>query len=321
MTIKKHFFIVTMALYSFSFDGFAQAYFDLIKDDNYQCEWDNAMPETTDLKHITPTDYSYLLNVFDTITNHSHMEHEYAHGGCQHRAHMMSLLLNKYNIEHAKVWLFAPVDLYEDKSEVLYFTDTYGLSKKNRIEWNYHVAPVVLTNNKTANKLDTLVFDPTIERTRPLDIKEWFGNMWNSNISKYTFINPNQYFFYVKQDADRKEPSTVINGCFYEYEGYTKDNFTLEKGLALNDIAMMIYNKHIKPWPKEAIPSDKLKALKWILANTKILDLIFAKNQPISHRKILAAIELNKDIIEETRVAFEERLSFWKEEMEKLTTP
>ncbi len=72
---------------------------------------------------------------------------------------------------------------------------------------------------------------------------------------------------------------------------------------------------------KESIQSDKLKALKWIIGNTKILDLIFAKEKPISHRKILAAIDINKDIIEETEVTFEERLLFWKKEIEKLTTP
>jgi hypothetical protein len=317
----RPFFIVTMALYGFSINGFAQEYFDLLNDDNYKCEWDNAMPETSNLKLIKPTDYNELLTIFDTITNHRNIEYDYAPGGCQHRAHIMSLLLNTYHIEHSKVWLFAPVDLYVDKSDVLYITDTYELSNKKTIEWNYHVAPIVLTENKTPGKLDTLIFDPTIEKARPLDIKEWFEKIGNSHISKYTFINPNQYFFYVKQEADNKNLSTVINGCFYEYDGYTKDNFTIEKGLALNDIAMMVYKKHIKPLQKESIQSDKLKALKWIIGNTKILDLIFAKEKPISHRKILAAIDINKDIIEETKVTFEERLLFWKKEIEKLTTP
>lgn len=317
----RPFFIVTMALYSFSINGFAQEYFDLLNDDHYKCEWDNAMPETSNLKLIKPTDYNDLLTVFDKLTNQHHIEYDYAHGGCQHRAHIMSLLLNTYRIEHSKVWLFAPVDLYADKSDVLYFTDTHGLSNKKTIEWNYHVAPIVLTENKTPGKLDTLVLDPTIEKTRPLYLKEWFDKIGNSQISKYTFINPNQYFFYVNQEAGKDKQSTVINGCFYEYDGYSKDHFIIEKGLALNDIAMMVYRKYIQPWQNGATPSDKLKALKWLIGNTKILDLIFVKKKPISHPKVSAAIDINKDIIEETRIAFKERLSFWKEEIKKLTTP
>lgn len=317
--MRKVFSIATILL-SISFNSFSQTYFDLQKDVNYKCGWDNSMPETSDLQNMKHIDYNYLLKVFDTIANYSNVEYNYPQGGCQHRAHIMSLLLNKYKIEHSKIWLFAPVDLYFDRKEVLTITDKNELSDKNTINWNYHVAPLVLTENKTKGKLDTLIFDPSLDKTRPLTIQEWFGKIGNSTISKYAILNPSQYFFYVKYNPDGVTFSTVISGCYYKYEGYTKDNFTIEKGLALNDMSILIYNKHIKPLQKKENQVDKLNGLKLVFGNASTADLIFATKGNITNQKVLAAIDSNKDIVDEARKIFDERMSFWKVEIQKLTT-
>ena len=129
----KKIFSISLIVFGFTVNGFSQTYFDLQKDSDHKCGWDNSMPETSDLQTLEKYDPTYLQQIFDSISNFSHVEYNYPQGGCQHRAHIMSLLLKKHKISHAKIWLFAPVDLDINKKETLFITDKNELSYKNII--------------------------------------------------------------------------------------------------------------------------------------------------------------------------------------------
>ena len=166
-------------------------------------------------------------------------------------------------------------------------------------------------------KIDTLVFDPSIDNKKPLQIREWFSSIGNSEISKYTFLNPNKYFFYVKNNNDGTL-SQVINGCFYKYEGDTKTKYyTLENGLALNDMAISIYNKHIKPHQSEN-DNPKTKELELIFGNATTLYYLFTRNEEIIIDNVNNAVKSNPEVIDEARTVYKKRFEYWKDRIEKL---
>ena len=286
----------------------AQTYFDLTKEADYRCQWDNSMPLSSDLKKMKVYNANEVTEIFNTVTN-SGVEFHYPQGGCQHRAHIMSLILKKKKIEHAKIWLFAPVDLFFNNTQAFYINDENKFSGNGIINWNYHVATVILSNENGAT--DTLVIDPSINRNKALKVQDWFAEIGNHEKGKYTYLDPEQYFFYVKYFPNTNSLSSVISGCFYKYEGDTAKYLTLEKGLALNDMSMQIYDKYIKNFLNDSSKAATISDLKLIFGNATTSDLIFvAGNTP--NANLLAAIQRNQQIVDEAKTTFASRLQFWK---------
>ena len=94
-----------------------------------------------------------------------------------------------------------------------------------------------------------------------------------------------------------------------------KDNLMMEKGLAVNDMALAIYRKYLKPLIENPIPEDEVKLtdLKEIFGNSTALDLLFSQNMSgytdnTSHRYVISNYT---DIFQEAKVIFNERLVFW----------
>ena len=115
-----------------------------------------------ELSYLKIYDAATVQQAFDSIARHSQIEFNFPQGGCQQRAQMMSMLLDKkFNIDHCKVWLFPPIALYVGDARTLYIEDKNGLSPNNRIEWNYHVAPVVRV--QSGNDVHTMIIDPSID--------------------------------------------------------------------------------------------------------------------------------------------------------------
>jgi hypothetical protein len=266
-----------------------------------------------DLSYLKTYDLATIQHAFNSIAHDSQIEFNFPQGGCQQRAQMMSMLLaKKCNIDHCKIWLFPPVALYVGDVRTLFIEDKNGLTPNNRIEWNYHVAPVVQV--QCENKVNTMIIDPSINCNEPVLLDKWFSSIGNSSISKYSFLLPDKYFFYCCYTSSNML-TTLFDGTFFDYENPVKDDLTMEKGLAINDMAIKIFHKHI--WP--LIPSEneadkiKLEDLKAIFGNTTALDLLFSQNisgytDNTIHRYV---ITYYSDIINEARAIFNERLTYW----------
>ncbi|HET6228356.1 MAG TPA: protein-glutamine glutaminase family protein, partial [Bacteroidia bacterium] len=140
----------------------AQTYFDVSKE--YPCRGcGNYTADLSTLKSYSPLE---IQQVFNSILK-TGVEFNFPQGGCQQRAQIMSMLLQQvYKIEHCKVWLFAPADLYFKDNRRLIVSDKNNLCKNNQIAWGYHVAPVVLV--KQDKRIDTLVFDPSLKCSAPI---------------------------------------------------------------------------------------------------------------------------------------------------------
>jgi len=266
-----------------------------------------------DLSYLKIYDLATIRHTFDIIAHHSQIEFNFPQGGCQQRAQIMSMLLTeKFNIDHCKVWIFPPIALYVGDPRPLYIEDKNGLTPNNRIEWNYHVAPVVQVQGES--KVNTMIIDPSINNEKPLLLDEWFACIGNSDVSKYSFLLPDKYFFYCCYTSNNML-TTLFDGTFFDYENPVKDDLTMEKGLAINDMAIIIFHKYIQPLASSENETDKIKLedLKAVFGNTTALDLLFSQNISghagnTTHRYVITHY---RDIMNEARAIFSERLIYW----------
>jgi hypothetical protein len=262
------------------------------------------------LKSYTP---AAIQEAFDWIAHHSQIEFNFPQGGCQQRAQIMSMFLKKkFNIDHCKVWLFPPVALYMGDGRTLFMEDKNEMTPNNRIEWNYHVAPVV--RSLSGDVLTTMVIDPSINNKEPLPLDNWFAAIGNSSVSKYSFLLPDKYFFYCLYTSNDML-TTLFDGTFFNYDNSLIDDLAVEKGLAINDMAIKIIHKHIKPLLISTHEAGKIKLndLKDIFGNTTALDLLISQNiSAFSHNsKHRYAITHYSEIISEARNIFNQRLTYW----------
>lgn len=297
--------------------GFGQTYFDVTKD--FPCNnCGNNYNPNAKVDSIAVYEMPKIKSVFKKIANESGIEFNYPQGGCQQRAQIMSMLLSKeHKIEHFRVWLFAPINLDKNSSVKLEIKDKNNFDVSGKIEWNYHVAPVVrITTN---NKVENFVIDPSLNSSEPMLLTEWFKAIGNSSSSKYTFLNSDKYFFNTQLN------SSVISGFFYNFEGYGRDNLTLEKGLSLNDVAMSVFKKHITPFnnSSDAAVLTKTKALKTVFGNATTIEKVISENSSgnngafeyTTHRYLFTNYP---EIIMEARKLYQERISFWTSKTNKL---
>ncbi len=293
----------------------SQSYFDVSKDYPYK----GAANYTINLSSLKQYTELEIQQVFNSIYK-TGIEFNYPQGGCQHRAQIMSIMLTQvYKIEHCKVWIFSPSSLFLKDNRKLIIRDNNSLCKSNQVAWGYHVAPVVLVRNNAV--LDTVVLDPSINSQGPMLFREWLKRMQNSDVSKYTFLNPDRYFFNLQTDQ-LGNPTNVISGYFYEYDQDAKDNLVLEKGLAINDMAIYVYKKFMKPLmcSDKLGNLDKLNDLKAIFGNATALDYLFSQNT--SARSKVAtqryAISQYPEIMKDARDVFNDRLIYWTQLTNKL---
>src|ERR1700750_1090550 len=111
------------------------------------------------LSHVKVYDRTTIQQAFSVIAHQSAIEFNFPQGGCQQRAQIMSMLLDKrFGIDHYKIWLFPPSPLNIGDTRALYVPDKNKLAPGNIIEWNYHVAPVVQVQD--GEEVHTFVIDP-----------------------------------------------------------------------------------------------------------------------------------------------------------------
>jgi hypothetical protein len=304
--------ILTILIFGITFTSFSQDYFNV--NEEYPCQ--GCVNYSADFNSQKKYTQERISLVFDSIVN-SGIEFNYPQGGCQNRAQIMSMYLTKkHKIEHSRIWLFAPIDLVKGDKRTLFINDKNNLTDK--IEWNYHVAPSVLVQNGT--KVDTLIIDPSINSTKPLKVKEWLDAIGNSNISKYTYLKSDYYFFYTQDNG----ASTVINGFFYKYEktSFCTDvitDVTLEKGLAENDMVIYILNKYLKSASNEQFSIFKKYFGNVTTLQNKYMSKLGVCGQTVQDNVAFRTIiEKYPDLLSDSMKYYYERLIYWTETVNKL---
>lgn len=309
--MKVIYYLVT-TLFLLKNYSYSQMYFD------FEEKFPNSKNYNADFNEIKHYSITQIKTVYDSILK-SGVEFNYPQGGCQNRAQIISMLLSKkYEIQHFRVWLFAPIDLIDGDTRTLTLIDKNKLAPNSIINWNYHVAPCVLVDNKGV--VDTVVIDPSVNGSTPLGISSWLSSIGNSNISMYTFLNPKLYFFYTNDN------SSIINGTFYEYSPttYCADiitDVTLEKGLAENDMVIYILNKYLK---KEPFDLNRFNTFKPYFGEIRVLeDKFFFKagycgNTVSDNISFRTLIEKYPDIVSDAMNYYYTRIIYWTKKSNEL---
>lgn len=272
---------------------------------------------TDDITQQKTYSFQTLKAAFDDIVQTSGLDFDFSQGGCQQRAHVISLLLQKrYAIEHSKVWLFAPAALYNGNVETFFIEDKNKLAPDNIVNWNYHVAPAVLI--KENGQENFYIVDPNINKECPLLIGNWFNGIGNSCAGRYSFYSADKYFFNSLYTKDNSI-TNVFDGTFIPYDKPDTDDLTIEKGLAINDAAMHVCRNYIAPLQYES-DNPKLQDLKDIFANSTALDLLISQNisgntPNTTHRYVITHYS---DILLDAKRVFYERLVHWTVYMNEL---
>lgn len=259
-----------------------------------------------------------VQTAFNAIVHGTEIDFDFCQGGCQQRAHVMSLLLQKkYNIQHCKIWLFAPATIYNGNTETFFVEDKNHLAPGSIVNWNYHVAPAVLVNDNGQENF--YIIDPSIDKSGPMIIGKWFAGIGNSKAGRYSFYHADKYFFnslYTKDNG----VTNVFDGTFTGYVQPDTDDLTIEKGLAINDAAMHVYHTYIAPLNTPGNTSRELEDLKAIFANSTALDLLLSQNisgstPNTTHRYVITNYG---NILLDAKKVFYERLVYWANYMNEL---
>jgi len=273
------------------------------------------------LDALRSVEYARLQEIFEDISKNSDIEFNYPQAACQQRTQYLSMLLTKkYRLDHFRVWLFAPVDLYKESKEHLEIKDINDLSENGVIKWKYHVAPAVKIKDQV------YVIDPSLDSKKPMILDDWLKPFSSSKTSKYSFISSEYYFFYRAYDNSSNPPTLldVINGQFYLYGKNLQDSLTVEQGLAINDTAMSIYRKYILPLKTSKTEADKekLKKLKLVFGNfnnlQNFLGLKSETNGQIGTTTYRDFYADHGDVAVEAGRIYAERILFWTKKTNEL---
>lgn len=301
--MKANFLWVTLVLTFTITHLYSQTYFRVEQDfpDGYNGQY------SVNLSTLQSYTDDRINAAFAAIVS-SNIYFKYPQGGCQNRAEMMHIILeNQLHLQHAKIWIFAPVDLYPNDNRHLEIADPNGNAINNVITWKYHVAPVLLRKN-SSNSIDTVVIDPSIDHTQVMRLRDWLKSMKNSNVSKYTFLESKWYAFYTKQ------PSSVINGFFYPYSSHWVEDYhrsTMERGLAANDLARFLMQKL-----KEGY-TDNNGDVKKLLANQdNIYNFFMNPYNTFNGRPEL--LKNHSGLMRQAEQHYWERLAYWQGEVNRI---
>jgi Glutaminase len=206
----------------------------------------SALPETPVL---TPISFSERAFIFDKILSEN-IEYRYINGSCESRAHYISLLLQKYGFTVGKIWNFAPAKYTLISNELFSIADPFGIT--DILTWGYHVAPFVRAYDEKG-EIETLIIDQSFSSHSFLKLDDWLGKM-NCPRAIFILTEVESYLFNSLDGLivfdDKLDPVTsqpvpttlpsIITGYFWRLS--PGDDF-VQKGLAVNDLALEIVNK------------------------------------------------------------------------------
>ena len=203
---------------------------------------------------ITASQATELIKYF---VDSSKLDFNCIYNGCQNRAMVMSLLLNRKGVKHYKIWNFDPYKIsIFNRQDALNVDDVLKL-KTTRIFWDFHVAIAVPVKNINSG-IDTLIIDPSFS-DNPLQTSEWLSFQHSPN-SYYIFLDPIWYNYVTLMPGTSFSCNGVatslnipncfpyiLTGDFYKYSS-TNEKLIAEE-LATDEQITKITNEIINKLP------------------------------------------------------------------------
>ena len=244
----------------------------------------------TDGKATVVSAYSASI-LFEQIQN-AGIPFAYHQANCHNIAHYICLLAESQGITLAKIWAFSPGIYTNTSSRVMSFPDQNKLSPTGKIDWGYHVAPVVLVEEN--GETTKMAIDPTLFPDGPVPYRTWIAKIRTRKLL-YLIMDAEWYLFntsYVQNtqleflddttdepvETNIKFPTWFANKCvkdFFKYEDDCRTQFWMEKGLATNDTASQFYENEIRPILEDPSQADLLKDYRNLVGNVLNFENVF----------------------------------------------
>jgi len=219
----------------------------------------------------------------------------YQQANCHNISHYISLLLASKGYQCAKIWAFAPIVYSTSSSGLITFPDKKNISPNGKIDWGYHVAPILQV--RIGNKVRKMVIDPGLFPKNPVRYRTWLAKLKTRKLI-YLIVDSAWYLFnssmipksqFQVNSDDLSDPippnlklpewfSDKLITDFFKYEEDSLKEYWIEKGLAVNETAIAFYNTEIKPLLHTKINLDLVNDYKILVGNVFNFETVFRDN-------------------------------------------
>ena len=216
----------------------------------------------------------------------------YQQANCHNISHYISLFLESKGFQCGKIWAFAPVVYSMNSSRLITFTDKKNMSPTGKIDWGYHVAPILQV--RIGNKVRKMVIDPGLFPKNVVRYRTWLAKLRTRKL--IYLIMDSEWYLYNSSMIPNSQIQYNSNGFsnpnvqlpdwfsdklitdFFKYEEEALQQHWIEKGLAVNETAMAFYDAEIKPILHNKQQLDLLNDYKMLVGNVFNFETIFRDN-------------------------------------------
>ncbi len=260
----------------------------------------------------------------------------YQQANCHNIAHYICLLAQDQGISLAKIWAFAPSVYTATDPSSITFDDKFQLSPTGKIDWGYHVAPLLFVQE--GDVITAMTIDLVLFPNEPVPYQKWLDQLKTEKLI-YLLMDKEWYSFntlypgnpetdLMHINTDETDPPNMIlpdwfaNTCvtdFFKYEDTSKDEGWLEMGLAINDTASIFYQNEIEPILNNPSKSLLLNDYRILVGNVLNFETVF-RNYMYNYEMNVFFYETHMGIIEKYRTIFRAQCLNWKQKIADLDT-
>lgn len=254
----------------------------------------------------------------------------YQQANCHNISHYISILLKSKGYQCAKIWVFAPVVYSTSSSKLISFTDKKNISPTGKIDWGYHVAPIIQV--RIGSKVRKMVIDPGLFPKSPVRYRTWLAKLKTRKLI-YLIMDSEWYLYnssmipnsQLTPDYNEFKPNVKLPDWFadklitdfFKYEEDSLEQHWIEKGLAVNETALAFYDAEIKPILHCKQQLDLVIDYKTLAGNVFNFETIFRDNN--WNYEMDANFQLkHQNIISKYREIYFSNLDKWQQSLASL---
>jgi len=219
-------------------------------------------------------------------------------------------------------------------SSLISFADRNKLSPTGKIDWGYHVAPIVQV--KHGSKTKKMVIDPTLFPNGPVHYRTWLAKLKTQRLI-YLIMDPEWYLFNSSllpnpqqqflNETENIKPnltfpdwfSNKLITDFFKYEEDSQNNHWMEKGLAVNATASKFYRREIEPILKNFSQRPLLNDYRNLVGNVFNFETVFRDNM-LNYEMDEPFQNKHQKVIEKYRKTYEKELTKWQGKVTELSS-
>jgi Glutaminase len=254
----------------------------------------------------------------------------YQQANCHNISHYISLLLASKGYQCAKIWAFAPVVYSTSSTKLISFADKKNISPGGKIDWGYHVAPIIQV--RIGTKVRKMVIDPGLFPKSPVRYRTWLAKLKTRKLI-YLIMDSEWYLYNSSMipnsqlipDCNEFQPNVKLPDWFsdklitdfFKYEDDCLEQHWIEKGLAINETALAFYESEIKPILHSKVNHELVEDYKMLSGNVFNFETVF-RDQNWNYEMNEDFQFRHQDSIAKYREIYLSNLKKWQESVAEL---